>query len=508
MNRAGYQTVDFVLFQHQGAENHVVFQLLTRDRFGHAFVLTQFDQATHIAFANHFRIDDFNAGAKLNALGRGYAVDLIRVTQQDAGGDPAFSANRRRFHGTRFVAFRQNDTFAGFARQLGQLVAEGWRRETAAALGCRGQRFDPVGVDVVGHVFLNFLDTLVIVNRYFEVKALQAQGGLPGVGVDHEYRQAGRESAFTQLADARVHFIAAGQQNGADFHAVHCRQAGRNQHVRTVCGGNQQRTRAEVFQHVRDAARAESHGFHAAGIDIAFVDDGRIQMVRHVDRAGRDQIEAPWHCAQHRQRAAFLQLSRVNLHDFCFRRVVENFRQVRTGTALIVDRGIQFVDDNAGDAGIFGAAKAVTGQFDTLVQLFWRVGALRHHEDDFSVQRFGDFKVQRLGELMLTGRYQAFHQHHFRVLSIRVVVGNDLFHQHIFLIAGEQRLNMAHLQRFSGGGGGGAGANDGGGLVWGIATGTRLGDRFKDAQTNAFAFHSADHTEADAGQTYAGTGRN
>ncbi len=66
-----------------------------------------------------------------------------------------------------------------FARQLGQLVAEGWRRETAAALGGRGQRFDPVGVDVVGHVFLNFLDTLVIVNRYFEVKALQAQGGLP-----------------------------------------------------------------------------------------------------------------------------------------------------------------------------------------------------------------------------------------------------------------------------------------------------------------------------------------
>ncbi len=31
------------------------------------------------------------------------------------------------------------------------------------------------------------------------------------------------------------------------------------------------------------------------------------------------------HRAQHRQRAAFLQLSRVNLHDFCFRRVVEKF---------------------------------------------------------------------------------------------------------------------------------------------------------------------------------------
>ncbi len=125
--------------------------------------------------------------------------------------------------------FRPGSLLVTSADRPDVLVAEGWRRETAAALGGRGQRFDPVGVDVVGHVFLNFLDTLVIVNRYFEVKALQAQGGLPGVGVDHEYRQAGRESAFTQLADARVHFIAAGQQNGADFHAVHCRQAGRNQ---------------------------------------------------------------------------------------------------------------------------------------------------------------------------------------------------------------------------------------------------------------------------------------
>ena len=158
----------------------------------------------------------------------------------------------------------------------------------------------------------------MIVNRYFEVEALQAQGGLPGVGVDHKHRQAGGEGAFAQLADARVHFIAAGQQDGADFHAVHRCQAGGNQHVRTICGSNQQRTCAEVLQHVRDAARAEGHGFHAAGVDIAFVDDGRIQVMGHVDRAGGDQIEAPRYGAQHRQRAAFLQLSRVDLHDFRF----------------------------------------------------------------------------------------------------------------------------------------------------------------------------------------------
>lgn len=84
-----------------------------------------------------------------------------------------------------------------FTRQLGQLVTECWRRQTAAALGGRRQGFDPVCVDVARNVFLNFLDTLVVINRYFQVEALQAQGGLPGVGVHHEDRQAGGERVRT-----------------------------------------------------------------------------------------------------------------------------------------------------------------------------------------------------------------------------------------------------------------------------------------------------------------------
>ena len=300
MNRAGHQAIDFVLFQHQGAENHVVFQLLAGNRFGHAFALTQLDQAGNVAFANHFRVNDFNTGAQLYALRSGNAGDFIRVTQQYAGRDTALGADSRGFNGTRFVAFRQHNTLACFTRQLGELIAEGWRRETTAALGSRGQGFNPVGVDIVSHVFLNFLDALVIVNRHFQVEALQAQRGLPGVGVNHEYRQAGSKRAFAQLADARVHFIGPGQQNGADFHAVHRGQAGGDQYVRTVRGSDQQRTCAEVFQHVRNATRTEGDGLHAAGIDVAFVDDGGVQVMRHINRAGGDQIEAPRHRAQNR----------------------------------------------------------------------------------------------------------------------------------------------------------------------------------------------------------------
>ena len=244
----------------------------------------------------------------------------------------------------------------------------------------------------------------MVINRHFEVEALQAQGGLPGVGVHHEDWQASGERTFAQLADTRVHFVAAGQQNGTDFHAVHRRQAGSDQHVRTVCGGHQQGTCAEVLQHVRNAARTEGHGLHAAGVDIAFVDHGGVQVTRHIDCTGGNQIEAPWHRAQNRQRAGILQLSRVNFDDFRFGRVVKNFGQVRTRTALLIYWRVQLVNNHAGDAGVFRTAEAAARQFDTLFQLLWGIRALRHHENDLCVQGFRDFKVQRLGKLVFTGR--------------------------------------------------------------------------------------------------------
>ena len=506
MNCTRNQTVNVVLFQHQGTENHVVFQLFAGNGFGHTFVFTQFDQASNVAFANNIWINDFYASAQLNALRGRNAGDLIRVAQQYAGCDTAFSTDSRRFNGTRLVTFRQNNALAGFTCQLGQLITERWRRQTTAALRGRGQGFNPVSVDVVSNVFLNFLNTFVIVNRNFQVEALQAQRGLPGVGVHHEYRQAGFKCTFAQFSDTRVHFVAASQQQGTDFHAVHGCQACCNQHVRTIGGSHQQRTCSEVLQHVRNAACAESHRLHATGIDITFVNDSGVQMTRHIDCTRCDQIEAPWHRAQNRQRAGFLQFSRINFDHFCFGRVVENLGQIRASTALLINRCVQFVNDYAGDVGVFHTAEAAASQFNTLVQLFRGIGTLRHYEDDFCVQRFRDFVVQRLRELMFTGWDQAFNQYNFSVFSVRVVVRDDLFHQHIFLIAGQQRFNVAHLQRLSGWQRR-VSTDDAGSLVWRIATGTRLRDRLEDAQTNAFAFHCADHAKADAGQTDAGSGR-
>jgi BioD-like phosphotransacetylase family protein len=54
------------------------------------------------------------------------------------------------------------------------------------------------------------IGAILLTGGYEMDAALQAQGGLPGVGVDHKHRQAGGEGAFAQLADARVleHFRA------------------------------------------------------------------------------------------------------------------------------------------------------------------------------------------------------------------------------------------------------------------------------------------------------------
>ena len=261
-----------------------------------------------------------------------------------------------------------------------------------------------------------------------------------------------------------------------------------------------------MLQHVRNAARAERDRLHATGVDITFVHNGSVQVTRHVDCTGCNQIEAPRHRAQNRQRAGFLEFSRIDFHHFRFGRVVENLRQIRAGTALLINRCVQFVNNNAGDVGVFRAAEAAASQFDTLIQLFRGVGALRHHEDDFRIQRFRDFVVQRLSELVFTRRNQAFNQHHFRIFGVRVIVRDDLFHQHIFLIAGQQRFNVAHLQRFSRRDRRVC-TNDSGSLVWRIATRARLSDWLKDTQTNAFAFHSTDDAKADAGQADAGSGR-
>ncbi|MNC29821.1 hypothetical protein D3C75_780850 [compost metagenome] len=231
---------------------------------------------------------------------------------------------------------------------------------------------------------------------------------------------------------------------------------------------------------MRNATRTEGHRLHATGFDVAFVDDGCVQVTRHINCTSGDQIKAPWHTAQNWQRAVSEQCFRIDVSDARFSGVIENFRQIRTGTTLLINWGIQFVNDNASDVGVFATTEAATSQFNTFFHLLWGVVTQGHHEDDFSVQRFSDFIVQRLSKLVLTSRNQTFYQNHFSVFAAGVEVGDDLFHQHVLLVARQQRLNVVHVQWLSSRDAG-VSTNDAGGLIWSIVTRAWLSDRFENA---------------------------
>ncbi len=157
VNRAGYQTVDFCPVPAIRVPRTTLSSSCSRATASSCLVLTQFDQATHIAFAEPLPDRRFQCRRQAqrpwaeatrlisSGLPSRTQVAILRSAQIAAASTVRGSSPSGR-----------TTRFADFARQPGQLVAEGWRRETAAALGGRGQRSDPVGVDVVGHVFLNF----------------------------------------------------------------------------------------------------------------------------------------------------------------------------------------------------------------------------------------------------------------------------------------------------------------------------------------------------------------
>ncbi|CNI72176.1 Uncharacterised protein [Yersinia massiliensis] len=137
----------------------------------------------------------------------------------------------------------------------------------------------------------------MVIGWDFQIEALEAQGSLPSVSINHKDWQASLESTSTQAVDTVINVITASQQDGTNLNAIHGGQTGRNQYVRAVCGSDQQRAWTEVFQHMRDTAGAECHRLHAASVDIAFVNNAGIQVLRHIDSASCNQLEAPGHAA-------------------------------------------------------------------------------------------------------------------------------------------------------------------------------------------------------------------
>eukprot|EP00906_Rhabdomonas_costata_P006479 RCo009464 len=139
MHSTGNQAIHFIAFQHQSTQHNVVFQLFAGNNFGDTFALTQLYQTRHITLTRFSRIDNFNAIAQYDALLFSNTTDFIRITQQYRTRNTTISTDSCSFDSTRFVTFRQNDTFVGSTSQFGQLITERrWAQTTRqAGFGCQ-----------------------------------------------------------------------------------------------------------------------------------------------------------------------------------------------------------------------------------------------------------------------------------------------------------------------------------------------------------------------------------
>ncbi len=197
-----------------------------------------------------------------------------------------------------------------------------------------------------------------------------------------------------------------------------------------------------------NAACAESDGFNAASIDVAFVDDGRIQVASHIDRTSRDQVKAPRHSAENRQRAGFCSFAGSTLFTFALvesSKISDRSGRVRpcssTGAfSLLTITPVMLV---------FWHRRSCCGSVRYALSAVPGVSTLRHNEDDFRIQRFSDFVVQRLGKLVFTCRDQTFNQNDFSVFGVSVVVRDDLPSAHLSDCwkADLQRSSFSAVQR-------------------------------------------------------------
>ena len=258
-----------------------------------------------------------------------------------------------------------------------------------------------------------------------------------------------------------------------------------------------------MLNHVRDATRTESHILDATGVDVTFVDDFCIQVLRHVDSTCCDQIKVPRHATQNAQWAVGEQLQHFYVNRLRFVAVIKDFRQIRTGTAHLVNRCIQLVNNHAGDGFVLQTTKVGAGYFQTLFQLFWGISTWCYNENDFCVQRFSNVKVHIVSERLLAGWYQTFDQNGVCIFGFFRETSNDLLQQNISLAATDQVLSKAQgerLQRFHRA----VSTDAAGSQIRTVAAVAWLADWFEEVDVNAFALHRTYNTQTDACQADTG----
>ncbi len=143
----------------------------------------------------------------------------------------------------------------------------------------------------------------------------------------------------------------------------------------------------------------KSDGFNAASIDVAFVDDGRIRW-RAISIA-RVAIRSKLHGTAREPAAGWILAASPDQHCLlCFGRVVENLGQIRASTTLFITGAFSLLTITPVML-VFLAPPSCCGSVRYALSAVPGCQCPGHNEDDFRIQRFSDFVVQRLANWCL-----------------------------------------------------------------------------------------------------------
>ena len=490
MDRPGDQAVDLVERQHHGAHHHRIFQLGLGHRCIQPLALAQLDHRLDVAGANHVRIEDFQIRRQRDALRLCNAVHLFRLGEQDAAGDAAGLADRRRLNGPRLAAFGQDDALVRRLGALDQLVTERrWRQPQFA--GIAAALLQPALFDMPGNEVGHLFRALTVIDRNLLVHAVEVGRRVVGAGGHGEHRQPALQRALAQLHDARIGREVAAQQEAGERHAVHGRQARGEDDVVAIAGRDHQHVGLEQRDGIGHGAGAQHDLADAPLFVVAGIEHPRAEQVGHITRARRIQLVRPGDAADQPELLA-AQHRRMRLQH------VDEFIEAA--------RVAHLVEDHAQHLGVLRPAELLRLDLDAVIELGERLVFRRADQDDVRIQAAGDLRVHPCGVAGMPRRHHAFDDDYVLVLRSLLEQADDFLKQLVHVAFAEHPLDVAEAQRLGRRQAMGTGDQLARTLRAFIA-GVGLGDRLEEADLQPVALQRADEAEADGGQADAKAGR-
>ncbi len=337
-----------------------------------------------------------------------------------------------------------------------------------------------LGLQVFGDEFSHPGGAFDVVRRRFLVQAEQVGGGVVGAGLHGHHRQAAVERGLAQFHDAWIRLEIAAQQQAGELDAVERSQAGGEDNVVAVTGGDHQHARLQQRNGAGNGACAEQNLVHAALLGLAGMQNARFEQFGDIAGAQRIQLLGEG------DRAQQLEVARAEDRQL----LLEPFDE--GGQAVFA---LDLVEDHAKHLRVLGAAEQLRLDFEALGHALERVLALRGDQDDLGVQALGQVAVDARRVVELARRHHAFDDHHILAGGDLLVTADDVFEQQVQLAIGQLAFHLLQRQGF-----GRAvverAFHQNARALEATVEGEGLGDGLEEADLQAGAFEGADQAKA------------